>query len=393
MFKHTAFLLIANRLLNARRSFTDDSIRKVRIIKRQKGEHMLEYYVGIDISKFKHTIAIIDSNGEIRKKSFNISNDLKGFNLLLNELNEIGQKNQIKIGMEATGHYMNCLVNFLNRNDYKVQIINPYLVSRFRDSETNNGAKTDKLDAILVATYLRKHDFNSSLPISYNILEIRKIERAKYFLFADKIRVYNHILRYLDELFPELIPFLEKGEDGKKKYGRNILESKTTRWILSNYCTPSDFAKTRFETAEKLRKMSKGSFSFRRYTQLREIAKNSIGFGTENNKLIINSLINQVEVIEKNINDLNEKLEIIMNELNSPLLSIPGMGMNLAAMIIGEIGDIKKFSNPEKLVKFAGLDVNVYQSGTINKRGKISRYGSSILRYALSLCVQKLRIH
>ena len=69
------------------------------------------------------------------------------------------------------------------------------------------------------------------------------------------------------------------------------------------------------------------------------------------------------------------------------------MGIHIAAMIIGEIGDINRFDNPEKLVKFAGLDVKIYQSGTIYKRGKISKKGSPILRYALALCIQKLRIH
>ena len=82
-----------------------------------------------------------------------------------------------------------------------------------------------------------------------------------------------------------------------------------------------------------------------------------------------------------------------MDEINSPIITIPGMGINLAAMIIGEIGDINRFDSPEKLIKFAGLDISVYQSGTMCSRGKITRRGSPILRYALSLCVQKLRIH
>ena len=82
-----------------------------------------------------------------------------------------------------------------------------------------------------------------------------------------------------------------------------------------------------------------------------------------------------------------------MEELNSPILSIPGIGLNLAAMIIGEIGDISRFDNPEKLIKYAGLDVKIYQSGTINHRGHIRKRGSPILRYALALSVQKLRIH
>ena len=56
-------------------------------------------------------------------------------------------------------------------------------------------------------------------------------------------------------------------------------------------------------------------------------------------KKIIQKLISQVQVIDEEIDSLNEMLEPLMAELNSPILTIPGIGINLAAMIIGEIGD------------------------------------------------------
>lgn len=147
----------------------------------------MDFYVGIDVSKFKHTVAIIDEEGEIRKKSFDISNSREGFDSLLNELGLLGKKEQIKIGMEATGHYMNCLVRCLISNGYQIQIYNPSLISMFRDSESVNLAKTDNLDAMLIAKYVATHPFTSSPQLSYLIGEIRKISRAKYFLFGDKI--------------------------------------------------------------------------------------------------------------------------------------------------------------------------------------------------------------
>ena len=355
---------------------------------------LMDFYVGIDVSKFKHTVAIIDQNGEVRKKSFDISNSREGFDSLLNELGLLGQKEQIKIGMEATGHYMNCLVRCLISNGYQVQIYNPSLISKFRDSESVNLAKTDNLDAMLIAKYVATHPFTSSPQLSYLIGEIRKISRAKYFLFGDKATCYNHLLRYLDEIFPEFVPFFKKNEDGSRKnMGRNLFESPTIRWLLSSYPSASKMAKMRVETGETLRRMSKGSISFNRFNQLRELAKKSIGYSTDVDELIIRNLITQIETIDDEIDGLNEILEPLMKELNSPILTIPGIGVNLAAMIIGEIGDINRFSSPEKLIKFAGLDVKVYQSGTINIKGHIRKRGSPILRYALALSVQKLRIH
>ncbi len=355
---------------------------------------MEDFYVGIDISKFKHTVAIINQDGEVRKKSFDISNSREGFDSLLNELGLLGLKEQIKIGMEATGHYMNCLVRCLISNGYQVQIYNPSLIYKFRDSESVNLAKTDNLDALLIAKYVATHPFTSSPQISYLIGEIRKISRAKYFLFGDKTACYNHLLRYLDEIFPEFVSFFKKNEDGSRKnMGRNLFESPTIRWLLSEYTSPQKMARMRVETGETLKRMSRGSFSFNRFNQLRELAKNSIGYSTEIDEQIIKNLVDQVRIIDEEIDNLNEMLEPLMNELNSPILTIPGIGINLAAMIIGEIGDIHRFDNPEKLIKYAGLDVKVYQSGTINHRGHIRKRGSPILRYALALSAQKLRIH
>ncbi len=354
----------------------------------------MNFYVGIDVSKFKHTVAIIDQNGEIRKKSFDISNSREGFNSLLNELGLLGPKEHIKIGMEATGHYMNCLVRCLISNEYQVQIYNPSLISKFRDSESVNLAKTDNLDAMLIAKYIATRPFTSSPQLSYLIGEIRKISRAKYFLYGDKTCCYNRLLRYLDEVFPEFADFFNKKEDGSKlSRGRNLFDSPTIRWLLREYPSPQKMAKMRIETGETLKRMSKGSISFNRFNQLRELAKNSIGCSSKADEQIIINLINQVRIIEEEIDKLNEMLEPLMHELKSPILTIPGIGMNLSAMIIGEIGDISRFDNHEKLIKYAGLDVKIYQSGTINYKGKIRKRGSPILRYALALSVQKLRIH
>lgn len=354
----------------------------------------MNYFVGIDIAKFKHTIAIIDQNGEVKKKAFDISNTLEGFNSLLKELRMLGDNEQIKIGMEATGHYMTCLVNFLRKNEYQVQIYNSFLIHRFKESETCNAAKTDKLDALYIAKYVSSHTFTSSPQLSYNIEQVRKIERAKYFLIGDRTRAYNHLLRYLDEAFPEFIGFFTKNEDGtKKNRGRHVFTSPTVRWILKNYPSARRISNMQNKTAEKLRRMSKGSISFNRFYQLKELAKNSIGNCFESDELIITALVDQIETIDKQIDKLNDKLLPIMEEINSPITSIPGMGINLGAMVIGEIGDINRFEKADQLVKYAGLDINIYQSGTIKIRGKISKRGSPILRYALSLCVQKLRIH
>ena len=158
-------------------------------------------YVGIDVSKFKHTCCIIDENGEVIRKSFDFPNSKEGFDLLIDEFKSIDEPESIQIVMEATGHYHECLFRYLVANNYQVQIKNPVVIARFKESEYLDKAKTDNLDALLIAQYASKHPFSPSMLKSYNIERIRRIARAKYFLYQDKERTINHLHRYLDESF------------------------------------------------------------------------------------------------------------------------------------------------------------------------------------------------
>ena len=73
-----------------------------------------------------------------------------------------------------------------------------------------------------------------------------------------------------------------------------------------------------------------------------------------------------------------------MEELNSPITTIPGIGPVLGAVILGEIGDIRRFEAPAKLVAYAGIDASVAQSGEFEaSHNRMSKRGSPYLRRAL----------
>ena len=355
---------------------------------------MPTYYVGIDVSKFKHTCCIIDEDGEIIKKSFDFSNSKEGFDSLIEIFKSIDQsESSFQIVMEATGHYHECLFRYLVANNYLAQIKNPVVIARFKQSEYLDKAKTDNLDALLIAQYASKHPFSPSMLKSYNIERIRRISRAKYFLYQDKERTINHLHRYLDESFPELIPFLGKRGDIKRYQGRNFFDSKTTLWFLENFPSAKKFSNARSETAEKLRRMSKGAFSLVKFNELRKIAKESIGVAYQETEEIIIQLVQELRNIQERNDRLDELLEPLIDETAPNLLTVPGIGYRLAGLLISEIGDASQFPNADKIIKFAGLDVRVYQSGTIEKHGAIRKRGSPLLRYALFQAAEKARIH
>ena len=307
---------------------------------------MPTYFVGIDVSKFKHTCCVIDENGEVIKRSFDFSNSKEGFDSLIEIFKSIDQsESSFQIVMEATGHYHECLFRYLVANNYLVQIKNPVVITRFKQSEYLDKAKTDNLDALLIAQYASKHPFSPSMLKSY---------------------------RY---------------------QGRNFFDSKTTLWFVENFPSAKKFSTARSETAEKLRRMSRGAFSLIKFNELRAIAKNSIGVAFNETETIIVQLVHELRNIQERNEELDQQLEPLIDETVPNLLTVPGIGYRLAGLLLGEIGDASEFPSADKIIKFAGLDVRVYQSGTIEKHGAIRKRGSPLLRYALFQAAEKARIH
>ncbi|MCD4810658.1 MAG: IS110 family transposase, partial [Methanosarcinales archaeon] len=106
----------------------------------------------------------------------------------------------------------------------------------------------------------------------------------------------------------------------------------------------------------------------------------------------IKTLISEIEMYDVQIQALEKMIKQLMEQVESKITTIPGIGNVLGAMILGEIGDIDKFSSAKKLVAFAGLDPVTHQSGNFkNSTGPISKRGSPQLRSALFIAANVAR--
>ena len=112
------------------------------------------YFIGIDISKYKHDCFIMNENNQVIRGSFSFHNSQEGFNTFLDVLKSLDRSQEIKIGLEATGHYGNNLKLFLNDNGYSFMEFNPLLIKRFASSHSLRRTETDKYDASLIAAIL-----------------------------------------------------------------------------------------------------------------------------------------------------------------------------------------------------------------------------------------------
>ena len=330
------------------------------------------FFVGIDVSSAKHDCCILDSS---RKpiRSFMILNNRKGFSGLSAVLTELAAPEDIKIGLEATGIYGDNLANFLRRKGYNVCTINPLLCKKHQSATTLRKTKNDRSDAKNIALIVASEDLQPDQPLSYHIVELKSLSRARFLTVKDRSSLKNKVKRFVTVLFPELLDVFTD------LFGASGMA------LMMRYPSAKALAACNLDTlTELLKTASRGRFGRERAEALRKLAKESIGSFSESAVFQLRLLLKRIELLNAQVEMYDDEIRRLMDLLDSPILSVPGIGYTLGAMILSEIGDIKRISSPAKLLAFAGLEPSVYQSGKFNPAsGKMVKRGSPFLRWAL----------
>ena len=341
------------------------------------------YFVGIDCSKYKHDCFIATEAGEVIRDTFTFDNSGTGFSQFFSILETLScPKSQLKVGFESTSHYMVPLMKHLSVKGYEFILLNPVIVSRFRRSTTLRRIKTDKIDAKTIAQVLASQDFESYHMQVYHFPELKSLTRLRDRLVKQRSYYLVMLTNVLDEVFPEFKEFFD-----------DSLKSKTAFYLLDTYKIPSRMANMNASSFDNLKKVSYGKFSYAKFIKIKELAKNTIGSSSDADELEISSLLSIYKTINDEICRVESKIEEIMNIIDSPTVSIPGVGLMSAASIIAEFGDLSRFSNADKMLAYAGLDCGRSQSGTADFKGKMVKHGSGYLRQALMNVVETMMIH
>lgn len=329
------------------------------------------FYVGIDVASEKHDCCILNEKKKIIR-SFSFLNSPDGFQSLLSALSGI-QPDEIKIGLEATGIYSENLSVFLRRKGFNVTTINPLLLKKHQCATTLRKTKTDKADAKGIALFIAEEGFQPDLPVSYHIQELKSLTRARFSFVQDRSALKNKVKRLVVLLFPEL---LEQFSD--------IFGASATA-LLKQYPSAEKLAACHTDAlAALLRKSSRGRFGRSKAAYLKQLAKCSIGNHSPARVMELKMLLTRIDLLSEQIKDYDKQIKIIMDELDSPVPTIPGIGYTLGATIIAEVGNISRFSSPAKLLAFAGLEPSIYQSGKfVPASGRMVKRGSPFLRWAL----------
>lgn len=326
------------------------------------------YYIGIDISKYKHDFCIISNAGELIVENSSFQNNKIGFQSFLDQLKPYN-KSEVRIAFEATGHYSLNLELFLTNNGYTYIKTNPLIIHQFLKARSLRRTKTDKADSITIAKYLMSVPYQPNSDLLYTIFTLKSLCRARESLIKERSKFTVLLTNELDKSFPELKPFF------------NNMISTTLLYILEKYTNTKHISA--MKDYASIRKLSRGKFTYAKFAQLKELAKTSVGFHNENTDLLISTYVSIYNDFNNKIDPIEKQISTIIKVLNPRMLTIPGIGEISAATILSEYGDIKNFSSPNKMLAFAGLDPSINQSGTLDSNGKMVKHGSGHLRYTI----------
>lgn len=331
-------------------------------------------YVGIDVAKDKHDCLIVDSDGVIIFQKFTIPNNKQGFDQLLTNLKTCGSdSSKMKVGLEATGHYSDNLLEFLISNDLPTTVINPLHTNLYRKSLSLRKTKTDTVDALSIATMLRTESLEPYSQSSYQVRELKSLTRYRFSLVQDCSRLKTSYARLCVILFPELEKLVSS------------LHMASVYALLSELPNAAVISKCHLtKLTNLLSTSSKGRYGKEKAVEIRNAAKDSVGSYSDVKSLELQQTIQMIRLMEDQIKQIEGKINPIIDVLQSPIMTIPGISYRMAAIIIAETENFNNFNSAEKVLAFAGLEPSVYQSGQLTStHSKMVKRGSKYLRYAI----------
>ena len=331
--------------------------------------------VAVDVAKDKHDCFITNSDGEVLFEPFVIRNDQDGFDDLYQKICSVADSPEIvKVGLEATGHYHLNLLGYLLDKGLTTCLINPLQTSLFRKSLSFRKTKTDPVDARAIARLLMSDRTLQPYSLtSYQNEELKSLTRYRADKVSERAKLKSSLARLAAILFPELEKLVP------------VLHMATVYDLLHEFPGASYIACAHLTRLSNLISgSSKGRYGKEKAIEIREAARHSIGSVFPAKSLELRHTIEHIRFIDDEISEIEERIFDLLDKDPPKMLGIPGMGHRMAAVIVAEIGDFRRFSSPDKLLAYAGLSPSTYQSGQLTSTyARMEKRGSRYLRYAL----------
>lgn len=338
--------------------------------------------IGIDASKGKSTICIIKPYGEIVKKPFIVEHTKESLNKLILDIQNLdGEK---RFFIEATGIYHLPVYKYLIDNNFTVITINPLTMYKYASMNIRPG-KTDRLDAITIANYgidnwFKPIDDCDNPIVNYNQLRLLSRQYNQYINMRVKCKLT--LLNITERTMPNIDKLIENDSQNIKRDKFNSFVAKFIHYDNISSLTEKQF----INEYKKWAKKEGYQQSVQKAKQIYAIAIDSIPTLSSKDPSVKMLTLEAIRTYR----EINTSTDIILSQMVEIsknlkefyiLTNMKGIGDNLAARFIAEVGDIHRFHNASALIAYAGIDAPAYQSGQFNSiNRRISKRGSKALR-------------
>jgi len=336
--------------------------------------------VGCDIGSETHYIRAIDLRGrELSKAAFEFSNSEGGFESakawMLN-LAATNGKNQIVLGLEPTGHYWFALAAWMVSKGISIVQVNPYAVKQSKEIEDNSQHKDDRKDPKIIANLVKDGNYGMPYLPTKIYADMRRLSMFRDQLVEDRIRNINRLHREMKIYFPEYMDAFGK------------IDGAFTLAVLKVAPIPTDIITLGADGLRNIWHAAKlRGRGYSRASEIINYAKISIGLtdGANAGRESVKWFAMQIVKLDEQLAEIEETLHRRCMEIPhaESILEINGIGENILAGILSEMGDISRFDDAKEIQKLSGLGLVACSSGKHKGQTKISYRGRKRLRYWL----------
>ena len=305
-------------------------------------------YVGIDLHKETHTAVVIDcynnKHGEITFP--NRPADFPKLVAKVKKCNTEGK--EVVFGLENAYGYGRALAVWLIDKEYLVKDVNTAISHRQAKHRGAMYRKSDSDDAeaIALATLNMLDKLPDACP-NDAYWSLGQLVHRRDNIMKQRTRLVNQLHEQLHIAYPSYKSFF------------NDISRPTALYFWENYPSKKYLeGKTVEDLREKLLPVSHNKCSTRTCeTILNAVAGDKVKYikYQDERDMVTLSIVRDLQHYNKELDKVDEMLEKMYKALGCTLTTIPGVNVITAVKILSEIGDIKRFSNSNKLAQFAGI--------------------------------------
>jgi len=341
-------------------------------------------FVGIDVSKYKHDIAIVNEQKQLVAKPFVIKDDRDGYQDLIQQLDELMRRydtHRFYIGLEATGDYWKNIYYFLKqqRQSFVVTVINPVQTNAHAKTELRR-AKTDPVNAKDIAIYMAEKKPPASVDRTPIFDNIKDIDRQIYQLKKQQTMTVNKLRIELTKVAPEIeknvstiqgkqiLALLAELPTAELIANSSLEQLATIRYGNNNWALSAPFI-------EKVKSLSQQSIAY----------KTGLGAG-----YAVQSLVRCIWQFQREIEWLKSQLVKLyqsVTDQESLLATIPAISRETAILLEAYISDVHRFPNAKKFVAYFGMNPTVCTSGKMKRASYLQKKGNALVRHKLFMAV------